>query len=253
MQGHDAWRLIQEATADGVDQLVFPEIGIVESIDLDTYTVKCRLVYDDVVSAPLRIAEQYTGDGFGVTNMPDHGDEVVIVFQGGRAGDGYVVGRLYGRGHKPPGHNFGDWQFAHKSGSIFKFSKDGGIDLTSPGGDEMHMGSDGTFTLQGKEGSLLVMRPNGEAEFIGVNGGKLFLKADGSAQMEAGGRRLTLDNGAGSLKTDAGGLNSLEALVKATVLTFLQTHTHPYLNGATPATTSAPAFPTYPTGNDRTE
>lgn len=49
-----------------------------------------------------RIATLMAGDNRGTWFIPDIGDEVLLGFDGGEAGQAYVVGALWGGGHSPP-------------------------------------------------------------------------------------------------------------------------------------------------------
>jgi len=146
----DIYSMIQEIVTEVMSQQVaHPEPAIVTSIDPDTYTVKAQLFYDEgIIVGPLRIVESYAGNGFGVTSMPQIGDEVLVVFQGGRISDGYVVGRLHGPEDVAPPFNNGEWKLTHQSGAIVLLDVDGNVKLTSKDGASATIGSGGDITLK---------------------------------------------------------------------------------------------------------
>lgn len=217
------YRLLQDIVAEHISQIALPEIGIVQSVDKDSYTVVAKLVYDEVVSAPLRVAESFTGNGFGITNLPNIGDEVVVVFQGGRPNDGYVIGRLYGD-DIPPSFNIKDYQLQHKSGSKVTLKDNGDVELSVKNAGTATLKADGSVEAIAKGGAKIVLSPNKDITITGANG-----------------RNIQLDQ-TGKFLTNTGLDFTSEALLLAVnFLTKYDAHTH--LVTTAPGTTSIPVIP----------
>ncbi len=147
------YRMLQDIVAEHISQIAMPEVGIVQTVDKATYTVTCMLPYDQVVTGKLRVAEMYTGNGFGITNLPKVNDEVLIVFQGGRPNDGFVVGRLYGQ-DVPPQFSINDWMIRHERGSKLTLKDGGDIELDANGGSVATMTQAGVVTIRNAQGTL---------------------------------------------------------------------------------------------------
>lgn len=143
----DVYRIIQGMITEAIANIALPEPAVVTAVFPDTYTVQCMLVYDQVVTGQLRVMESYTGRGFGITNLPKAGDEVMVIFQGGRPNDGYVVGRLYGPDDPPPSFQYGDWQLKHESGASLLLDAAGSATIKTNGGT-LALSADGKFAVR---------------------------------------------------------------------------------------------------------
>lgn len=184
----DAYPIIMEMIAEAIKNIALPEPAIVTNVYPDTYTVQCRLIYDQVITGKLRVMESFTGNGFGITNLPQAGDEVMVLFQGGRPNDGYVVGRMYGPDDRPAAFTYGDWQMRHQSGSKLLLNKAGDLIAT------------------GRENSKLLLKANGQLEATSSGNAKVTLQTNGTVEaMSSSGVKLTLsENGTAELHTANG-------------------------------------------------
>ncbi|WP_456311929.1 type VI secretion system Vgr family protein [Pseudomonas shirazensis] len=109
----------------------------------------------------MRVVQSYSGEGWGIYNRPEIGDEVLIDFEGGNIDCPYVSGSHYNGRAKPeffdPKNMIKGWKF--RFGQFLKFVEKVGIWLSDPSGNEIHLNEEeknmtlttpGTLTLNCK-------------------------------------------------------------------------------------------------------
>lgn len=103
-------------------------VGKITKVDLKNYMVRAEILTTGMVTNWLRLGTRYSGSGFGEAVSPGVGDEVLICFHDGNpAGQGVVLGRLYGK-DLSPAITEDEVRFKHKSGTDIVIRKDGTID-----------------------------------------------------------------------------------------------------------------------------
>ncbi|MTD69946.1 type VI secretion system Vgr family protein, partial [Flavobacterium sp. LC2016-13] len=134
----------------------------------------------------MRVVQSYSGEGRGVYNRPEIGDEVLIDFEGGNIDCPFVSGSHYNGKAKPEFFDSKNmikgWKL--RFGQLFKFVEKVGIWLSDPSGNEIHLDEEnknvtittlGTLTLNCKNLVLNVdqnMSTNvnvNKTDIIGVN------------------------------------------------------------------------------------
>jgi hypothetical protein len=117
----------------------------------------------------------------------------MVIFQGGRPNDGYVVGRLYGPDDPPPSFNYGDWQIRHESGSKMVLDKSGNVTTTSKGNAKSLLDKDGNASVESSGGAKATLKSGGDIEAVSSGNAKLTLKSGGDVEAQSsGGLKLTL-------------------------------------------------------------
>lgn len=122
-----------------LDQLwAHPRIGVVSSVDPNTFTARVTVQPEGILSGWLPVAAPWVGNGWGLACPPQPGDQVVVLWQEGDAEQGLVVGRLWSNDVPPPMAPAGECWLVHSSGSFIKLHNDGSIESS---GTWRHSGS----------------------------------------------------------------------------------------------------------------
>ncbi|KUJ62004.1 type IV secretion protein Rhs [Flavobacteriaceae bacterium CRH] len=109
----------------------------------------------------MRVVQSYSGEGRGIYNRPEIGDEVLVDFEGGNIDCPFVSGSHYNGKAKPEFFDSKNmikgWKL--KFGQLFKFVEKVGIWLSDPSGNEIHLDEENkninattpeTFTIRAK-------------------------------------------------------------------------------------------------------
>jgi hypothetical protein len=179
----DVYRMIQAMIAEHVEQQYgFPEPAIVASVDLVNFQCTAQLMYDadrnddgtytPTIVGPLRICAPYAGNGYGIPVMPQKGDEVLVIYHGGKLNDGYVVGRLFGPDDPPPAFNNGEFKLVHASGSTLLYDTAGNVKITVPKGPTVQFLATGEVSIVSTNASI-DMNANGQIAITGPGGVEL--------------------------------------------------------------------------------
>lgn len=180
MKETEIYRIIQEIVAEHVDQQYsFPEPAVVASIDPVNFLCTAKLLFDadrnpdgtytNTIVGPLRICAPYAGAGFGLPIMPQVGDEVLVVYHGGKLNDGYVVGRLFGPDDLPPAFNNGEFKMVHASGSSLLYDVAGNVTIAVKNGPTIQFLATGEVKFANTNSSF-DMNPAGQIAITGAGG-----------------------------------------------------------------------------------
>jgi hypothetical protein len=115
-----------------------PRLGLVTSVDSNTYTARVTIQPEGVLTGWLPIAAGWIGSGWGMVCAPLPGDQVVVLWQEGDAEQGMIVGRLWSNVALPPVAPTGEFWLIHQSGCFLKLHNDGSIE--SQGSTWAHSG-----------------------------------------------------------------------------------------------------------------
>jgi phage baseplate assembly protein V len=133
-----------------------PRIGVVSSVDPNTFTARVTVQPEGILSGWLPISAPWVGNGWGLACPPQPGDQVVVLWQEGDAEQGLIVGRLWSNGVPPPQAPAGECWLVHSSGSFLKLHNDGSIESS---GTWLHNGSlQVTGDVSDYHGSLATLR-----------------------------------------------------------------------------------------------
>ncbi|MEJ0047589.1 MAG: phage baseplate assembly protein V [Rhodospirillales bacterium] len=116
-----------------------PRLGIVTSVDSQTYSARVTIQPEGVLTGWLPIAAGWTGNNWGMVCAPSPGDQVVVLWQEGDAEQGLVAGRIWSNVATPPVAPAGEFWLVHRSGSCLKLHNDGSIES---GGTVWHHNGD---------------------------------------------------------------------------------------------------------------
>lgn len=103
--------------------------GEVTSYNPSSFSVKVRLMPDDVLTGWLPLASPWIGAGWGMFAAPTPGDLVLVHFSRGDIDSGIVEARLYSDQQRPLPVPAGEFWLVHQSGSFLKFTNDGGVSI----------------------------------------------------------------------------------------------------------------------------
>ena len=104
-----------------------PRIGVISSVDGNTYTARVSIQPEGTLTGWLPIAASWIGDGWGMACPPSPGDQVIVLWQEGDAEQGIVIGRLWSNAAVPAAAPPGEFWLVHQSGSSIKLKNDGSI------------------------------------------------------------------------------------------------------------------------------
>lgn len=135
------------------DETQKTRIGVVDSYDPTTFSVKVRLQPSNVLSGWIPIASSYVGNGWGLMAAPTIGDMVCVDAQEGDINAGIMTGSLFNDVDRPLAVPSGEFWLQHRSGSFIKFLNDGNVeihaagDLTAVAGGSAHVTAATEITL----------------------------------------------------------------------------------------------------------
>lgn len=108
-------------------------VGIVDSYNPDTYSVKVKLQPDDTITGWLPILSAWVGNEWGMFCPPAIGDSVQVEFLDGDIDAGVTGLRFFNDEDRPLPCPDGEFWLVHKSGSMFKFLTNGDVQLVAAG------------------------------------------------------------------------------------------------------------------------
>lgn len=127
-----------------VDSKAKTRIGIIDSYDQGSYSIKVRLQPDNTITGWMPLGTLAAGPGWGFMIGPTLGQQIEVEFQ--EDGHEVPVGglRFHDVVNSPSangqvGPPAGEWWMVHESGSQFKFTNDGKLLLAS--GQEIDIGN----------------------------------------------------------------------------------------------------------------
>lgn len=115
------------------DTLARARLGVVTSFDPNSYAAKVAIQPSGDETGWLPVASEWIGAGWGLFCPPSPGDQVLVEFQEGDFEAGIITRRLYSDQQRPLPAPAGEFWLVHKSGSLFKFHNDGGVELVAAG------------------------------------------------------------------------------------------------------------------------
>lgn len=123
-----------------LDGKVATRLGVVESYDPNTYSVKVTLQPDGTGTGWIPVGSPWVGNGWGLFSPPSPGDQVEIGYQEDDRGAPIARLRLFDVTNMPLPCPSGEFWLVHKTGAFFKLTNDGKalingqveIDATAP-------------------------------------------------------------------------------------------------------------------------
>lgn len=120
-----------KAHASGLDQSTGQiKFGTVTSVNSQNATARALIQPNNVLSGWLPVLSQWVGNGWGMTCLPNPGDQVLIVPQEGDIEQGVIIGRSFSNQQLPPVSPADEFWLVHKTGSSFKICNDGTIRIS---------------------------------------------------------------------------------------------------------------------------
>lgn len=132
-----------------------PRFGTITSVDPNTGTARVAIQPEGVLSGWLPILSAWVGAGWGMICPPAPGDQVLVLAQEGAAEHGVIVGRIFSSQQCPPPAPSGELWLVHQSGSYFKLTNDGTVQI----GGDLHVSGD----VYDSQGSLSRLRGHYDA------------------------------------------------------------------------------------------
>ena len=112
-----------------LDGKVATRLGVVESFDPNTYSVKVTLQPDGASTGWIPVGSPWVGNGWGLFTPPSPGDQVEVGYQEGDRGAPIARQRLFDASNVPLPCPSGEFWLVHQSGSLLKFHNDGSVEL----------------------------------------------------------------------------------------------------------------------------
>ncbi|WP_033327247.1 phage baseplate assembly protein V [Streptomyces yerevanensis] len=198
--------------------------GVVEKVE-DDPEHECRvqlklLRFDSaMITEWCRVAQPYAGNGYGVSLVPEEGDEVLVAFDQGDLRFPIVIGCLYNGIDKPPTH-----RSRNKDEKLLRTKHGHELVLDdSPGNEAVRLTSSAghRITLDDANKSVVVRT---------ASNGTVTVTADGSVEISAGSGSVTISGPSVTLETpkvNLGSNASQPVLAGTAFATWALSHTHP--------------------------
>lgn len=93
---------VKRHVAAMIGQVGQTRIGVICSVNTDTYQARVMLQPENVQSGWLPVAAAMVGGGWGIVSPPSVGEQVVIEPQEGDAEHGIITGRIFSTKQAPP-------------------------------------------------------------------------------------------------------------------------------------------------------
>lgn len=103
-------------------------VGIVKSVNADSYTVKCETQPEGVMTGWLPVFSLWVGNGWGISCLPPPGTQVLIAATHADMENAVVIGGLYSNADRPPTTpRVGEFGLRHSTGTFLRFANDGKV------------------------------------------------------------------------------------------------------------------------------
>lgn len=154
-------------------------IGLVESFDPATHSVKLSLQPEGTLSGWLPLSAIGVGNGFGVYVGATTGHAYAAYFHEGDLEAGVIIGRLPTDHESPVQVQSGEIIAQSPTGSLLSLLQDGTATLKDKGGATIAMDGSGNITLTAKAGQTIAMDASGNITLTPAGAGTV--KLGGSA------------------------------------------------------------------------
>lgn len=141
-----------------VGRVANPRLATVSSYDPDTYSVKVLLQPEGTETGWCPVVSQQVGNGWGLFSPPTPGDQVLVVFEDGSAGNPIVVGSVYSDEDRPvvqddigKGCPAGEKWLVSESGARLRLLKDGTVEIRVKAGTQVKVNPDGSVDVNGND------------------------------------------------------------------------------------------------------
>lgn len=104
-----------------------PRFAVVASIDPAAYAARVLLQPEGVLSGWLPVLSPWAGNGWGITCLPQPGDQVLVLPQEGAAEHGVVAAGSFSNRRRPPPSTPGELALVHSSGTTLRLANDGTV------------------------------------------------------------------------------------------------------------------------------
>lgn len=135
-----------------------PRLATVSSYDPDAYAVKVLLQPEGTETGWCPVVSQQVGNGWGLFAPPTPGDQVVVVFEDGSAGNPIVIGSVYSDEDRPVvqqdignGCPAGEKWLVSQSGARVRLLKDGTVEIWIKDGTQIKANADGSVDINGAD------------------------------------------------------------------------------------------------------
>lgn len=145
----DLLNLVRREVARALTLRAGNRVGIVDSYDPSTHSVKVRYQPEDTLSGWLPVGTMRSGNGAGVHFAPNIGDQVVVHPLEDVHEAGIVGPRLYSTADQPLNVPAGEMWIVDDQGTSIKLTNDGNASISTPGDLSISVQGNLTQTVQG--------------------------------------------------------------------------------------------------------
>lgn len=154
-------------------------VGLCQSYDPATHSVKLTLQPEGTVTGWLPLSAIGVGSGFGVYVGATTGHAYLAYFHEGDLEAGIVIGRI-GTDQEPPvSVQAGETIIKSPTGSLVSLLQDGSVTIQDKQAGKVAIDGSGNITLTGKAGQTIVMDASGNITLTPAGGGKVQLGGSG--------------------------------------------------------------------------
>lgn len=153
------------------------EIGVFDSYDPNTHSVKVKFQPYGHLSGWIPLSNAHVGAGFGVAIGPVAGTQFIIGFRNGAKSVPYIKGMMFSDNQKAPTVESGEIKLQNQQGTQVFIDKNNNLTHTHSTGSSIQLAADGTATVTAQGATLLV---KGGKIYANGTGGQAVKLADGS-------------------------------------------------------------------------
>lgn len=136
MSIHKLNESIKQQALLALSSRAFPTLGQISGYDSEKYLVTVQIYAasgdePSIITAPIPLLSPWVGNGWGMFCPPSPGDICMVFFQEGDYQSPMAALRLFNDINQPLNVPSGEFWLIHKSGSTFKFTNDGKVNISS--------------------------------------------------------------------------------------------------------------------------